>query len=751
MKIQKIIERFKGPLLIFAIVVLAHILFLTGIFKNNPIDQFSGAVTFTHVGLYGVYETIDPNNAYGVQALGHAAVEQILHGHMPWWNYNEQVGAPLAGGMQSAALFLPFNLLLALSTGVLYFHMILEIVGGVATYYLLKKLKCSDLVSTVGGSLFALNGTFAWLTSANVNPIAFLPLLILGVEIALERTKAKKKGGWILIALALAFSLYSGFPEGAYLDGMLVAVWFIVRAIQMRHEDWLQFTKKTIMGGVVGLLLAAPIIVAFLDFLPYANVGAHTGTGGLSVYHIPPSALPGLVMPYIYGPIFQFVSYDHTGIIQQFWANTGGYLTLPVIFLAFIGVLSHARKNRALVYMLGIFSAVIIARIYGFPGTTTIINFIPGMRQVAIYRYVNPTIELAIIILAMIGLDALLSKKKADKVAGKKVIWAGLIAFAIVLFLVPIAISVGHHLYLAPHHRLWIALSVAWSLGGLATMIVCIFFFKKYLKFLLPLIILGEALVMFIAPQLSAPRQTVVDLKPVNFLQANLGNSRFYSMGYIMPNYGSYYGIASINTNNEPIAKSWHTYISENLNPNVNPSQEFTGIDKRDPNGITPIQAFFANLPGYENVSVKYVVIRNTLVPPGTPEQYSLKLVYSDDFYTIYQLPNPKPFFEVTDGSCSVTSSTTYSASTDCSKPSELTRREIYMPGWTARVNGKAVPVVSKSDGLFQQVDLPKGHSSIKFNYTPPYIYFTYAAFGLGVVLIGYSVVSRKLTDKASK
>jgi hypothetical protein len=748
MRAQKIIKRFKGPLLIFAIIVFANILFLAGTFKNNPIDQFSGAVTFTHVGLYGVYATIDPNNAYGVQALGHAAVDQILHGHMPWWNYNEQVGAPLAGGMQSAALFLPFNLLLALSTGVLYFHIVLQLVGGIATYYLLRKLKCSDLASIVGGSLFALNGTFAWFTSANVNPIAFLPLLILGIEIALEHTKTKKKGGWILIALALAFSLYSGFPEGAFLDGILALVWLIVRTAQLRHGDWLKFSKKVILGGFTGLLLAAPILVAFFDFLPYANVGAHTGTGGLSVYHLPPSALPALVMPYVYGPIFQFVSYDHTGTIQQFWANVGGYLTLPVIFLAFIGLFSHARKNRAIAYMLGIFSLVVIARNYGFPGTTEIINLIPGMNMVAFYRYVNPTVELAIIILAMIGLDSLLSKKKANKVPSKKVIWAGLIVFAIVLCLAPVAWGVVDQLYLAPHHRLWMALSVAWGLGGVASMLICIFFFKKYLKFLLPLIILVDALVMFIAPQLSAPRSTVVDLKPVNFLQANLGNSRFYSIGYIMPNYGSYYGIASINTNNEPISKSWHTYIKKQLNPNVQPSQMFTGIDMLDPKGITPLEAFFANMPAYENVSVKYVAIRNTLVTPDVAQQHSLKLVYSDDFYTIYQLPNTKPFFEATDGSCTVISSTTYSAETNCPKPSQLIRRELYMPGWTAHANGKAVSGVAKSDGLFQQIAVPKGRSTIKFNYTPPYIYLTYVAFGVGVVLIGYSA-GRKLIDKS--
>jgi hypothetical protein len=705
-------SRLAGPLVIVFAVLLANIVFISGLTDGNPKNiRTQLHTTSTKQQIIAGQYTLDPNDGTITQALGSTAARQILHGHMPWWNYDEQVGAPLAGGMQSAALFLPFNLLLAFSTGVLYFHIVLELVGGIATYYLLRKLKCSNLASIVGGSLFALNGTFAWFTSANVNPIAFLPLLILGIEIALEKTNKKQKGGWVIIALALAFSLYSGFPEGAFLDGILALVWFVVRAVQLRHGDWLNFSKKVVLGGAAGLLLSAPILIAFFDFLPYANLGAHTGTSGLAVYHIPPSALPALVMPYVFGPIFQFVSYDHTGTIQQFWANVGGYVTLPLIFLALVGVFSHARKNRAIVYMLGIFSLVVIARIYGFPGTTTLINLIPGMNQVAFYRYVNPTVELAIIVLAMFGLDSLLSKKKVGRAESKKVIWAGLISLAIILCLVPIAAHIVHQLYLAPHHRLWMVLSVAWSLGGVAVLVACIFFFKKHLRYLLPLIILVDALVMFIAPQLSGPRSTTVDLKPVNFLQQNLGNSRFYSIGYIMPNYGSYYGISSINTNNEPISKSWHTYIKKKLNPNVQPSQMFTGIDMLDPKGPTPIEAFFANLPAYENVSVKYVAVRNTIALPDTAQQHPLKRVYSDSYYSIYQLPNPKPFFEGKDGACTTHNSTKYSTSIDCSKPSKLIRRELYMPGWTAHVNDKVVPVASNSDGLFQQIEVPKGRA----------------------------------------
>ena len=738
MGIKLAIKRYKGPLIIFVVILFANLLFITGLFKSNPIDQFSGAVTFTHAGVYGTYSTIDPNNAYTTQALGHAGASDLLKGHMPWWNGNEQVGAPLAGGMQSAALFIPFNLLLAFSSGVLYFHLALELLAGIATYFLLRRLNCSEYVSTIGGILFALNGTFAWFGSANINPIAFLPLLILGIEIALDKTNAKEKGGWILIAIATAFSLYAGFPEAAYLDGLLAGMWFIVRLIQLRKLEWKKYCIKVFGGLFVGLLLAAPILVAFLDYLPDADIGGHAGA--FANLSLPASTLPGLVMPYIFGPIFHFTSYDHTTTLVQFWDNIGGYITLTTLFLAIIGLVNVKGKNRAIAYMLGIFTVVVVARNYGFPGLSHILNIIPGVRQVAFYRYVNPTIELATVVLAMFGLQSILTRKKADRVNSQKIIIAGLAVFLLILILIPVGLVVEHNLYLAPHHRLYFYASIAWGLGCVGAMLVSFFFFKKYIKVLIPLILLVDVLLMFIAPQLSAPRSTVLDLKPVQFMQHNLGSSRFYSIGYIMPNYGSYYGIASINTNNEPVPQKWTKYITGNLNSNVNPSQEFTGIDMLKPGGLTPIQAFLSNLKSYSEISVKYVVIRNTILDASTASEYPLKLVYNDGYYQIYQIENSSPIFHVADNNCTVVSADIDTATVHCSKPSRLVRNELYMNGWTVKVNGKNAPIQRYGD-LFQSISLEKGASTVVFNFTPPKINFAYGAFAVGVVLILWSII----------
>ncbi len=745
MGVNNITSKFRGPLLIIGLVILANILFITGVFKSNPVDNYSGASVSGKVGIYGVYSTIDPNIGFTTQTLGHQGAEDIVHGNMPWWNYNEQVGAPLAGGMQSASLFLPFNLLMILTNGVLYFHIVLEIISGIGTYYLLRKLKLSETVSVLGGMLFAINGTFAWFGSANVNPIAFMPLLILGIEIALEKTKNKKSGGWVIIALALAFSIYSGFPEGAYLDGTLAGIWFLVRAIQERHSDWYKFTLKVIYGILVGLLLSMPILISFIDYLPFANIGGHSGS--LSTYALPISNLPALVMPYIFGPIFQFNYYDHSSILLSFWDNVGGFISITTIYLAIIGLLTAKKKNKPILYMLGIFSFVVITRTYGLKGMDRLVNLIPGMKQVAFYRYASPTLELSIIILAMFGFEALLNRKK-EEVSKKKITYISCLMLLAIFILSVEALSVYSNLYLLPHRYFFFILSIAWEVVGLLAIVATLIYFRKYTKIVIPVVLLCGALIMFIAPEPSAPRSSVQDLKPINYIKNHIGNYRFYSIAYLQPNYGTYYGAAEIDTNNEPVVNSWTKYITKNLNSNVNPSQGFNGLNQLSQTGDTPIQAFLVNLKSYSGIGVKYVVIKNGILAENVASKFSLKPVFWDSNFTVYELPNLKPYFQTIEGNCSLTSPNKYTLFTNCSEASVIQRQEVYMKGWMASINGKS-EAVSKSGPLFQKINVPKGKSTVIFNYTPPYIVLGYIAFIAGALIIVYKPLKTFVKSKS--
>ena len=169
--------------------------------------------------------------------------------------------------MQSAALF-PLTLLFALPSGLLWFHMSLEVIAGVSTYFLASALSLPIVIATGVGVLFALNGTFSWLGNAVLNPVAFLPMLVLGIEMIYDARRARRRKGWYVAAIALALSLYAGFPEVAYFDGLFCAGW-ADRAILLdlpKEFRLVAARPPRARRAASGSLLSLPILVPFYDF-----------------------------------------------------------------------------------------------------------------------------------------------------------------------------------------------------------------------------------------------------------------------------------------------------------------------------------------------------------------------------------------------------------------------------------------------------------------------------------------------------
>src|ERR1044071_8125595 len=130
--------------------------------SQNPIFQRAGLSTQLAPGLVNGQNTIDPNDGFTSQALGHRAAESWLSGDTPYWNHYEGLGAPLAGETQAAPLF-PLTLLQHFTKGLLYEHFFLQLIAGIATYLFFRKLKIGFSLALLGGILFSLNGAFAWL------------------------------------------------------------------------------------------------------------------------------------------------------------------------------------------------------------------------------------------------------------------------------------------------------------------------------------------------------------------------------------------------------------------------------------------------------------------------------------------------------------------------------------------------------------------------------------------------------------
>jgi hypothetical protein len=93
------------------------------------------------------------------------------------------------------------------------------------------------------------------------------------------------------------------------------------------------------------------------------------------------------------------------------------------------------------------------------------------------------------------------------------------------------------------------------------------------------------------------------------------------------------------------------------------------------------------------------------------------KLVYRGRSMSIYELPDTRAYFSAP--SCTLVPLSHDRVDASCTGASKLLRLELFMPGWSATVNGQPAPV-AVSDGIFQTIDLPAGDARVQFTYEPP-------------------------------
>ena len=722
---------------VIAAILIANLPYLLGVFDPNPMLTDSGLATAVQPGVLGYHATIDPNDGYTAQALTHRNAESWLDGRVPWWNPDEGLGAPAAGEMQSAALFLPFVLLTHFAEGDLMLLLLLSLIAGLATYALLRCLQLNRWACAAGGVAFGLNGTFAWFRHAPDFPVCFLPVMLLGVELIRASQLDGRPSRWWLLSLGLAFSLYAGFPETALLDGYVVALWCVLRLPGLRRDARRSYAALIACAAVVGLLLAAPILVAFADYLPHAYVGGHGGV--FARRHLPLAVAPAFVFPYVFGPIFGFLDVNHGGrVIIDFWDNVGGYLTAATLLFALIGLRSK-RPLAALRIGLAVIALAMVGRIYGVQPIARIFNELPGVRETAAYRYLDPAVALAAIVLAVLGLDALLDRNLSRRALAAALGGASVMA----VIMAWRASDVVRSLTTAPHHVAWATASVAWAVFtfgiiGAGALLAHRTAARVALVALLPI----EAIALFMVPTFSAPRSGQIDTAVVAWLHAHLGLDRFYTIGSVAPlapDYGSYFGLAELDTNDVPLPKSFNHLVTKDLDPNTD-AIGFTGAVSFNPGGPTPTQAFSTELTNYGLVGVKYLLVDSGAAPPQTDPP--LSLVYHDTLADIYQLPTTRSFFSEPTGTCAVHPEGWEKVVVDCPATTTLTRLELEMPGWSATVNGHRAQVSTDADGL-QTVALGSGRSSVHFAFVPPYMNVALIGLLLGALSLLLAAIWR--------
>lgn len=737
--------RIKSCLVIFLVVLLGNAI---NIFITNPNPMITrSGLGVDRTTVNGQYNGTEVNDGPITHSLGSASVYQILEGKLPLWNHYEGVGAPLAGDMQPASLFVPFNLLLVLPAGFLIFKIVLETAAGIGMYFLLRMFKLSNVSSVIGGMLFSLNSLFAIFGSAVINPMPFFPWQLYAVEKIrseiLDKTPKGKKFGWIILAFSLAFSIYAGFPETAYINGLLVLAWFIYRLCGLYKDKklLLRYVTHVMIGGLVGLLLAAPIIYLFAHYLMHgANIGGHTGA--FAGVGLKMEATPMLLFPYVYGLIF-----EHSAV-APYWGSLGGFTGIFIITAAFIGAKNQAIPRGVRIFFL-VASGVTLARILAVPGITKVIDMLPLMSSAAPHRYVPPIFVISMIIMAAFGLDY--AWKKGSNLSLKNLWLPLLLAATLAATVLVFAKSVIDNLPNAQIPYVDLTVAAVTTAAGLAAIAVSSIWEKtrKLVPIVMTAAIIAEMLVLFWITQLGAPirSQARMDFGVVDFLQKNLGNNRFYFIGNkngLKTNYGSYFKLASINTENLPTPKLWEDYVVKKLDNNTS-TISFSGAFRLKWEKNSVQDEFLRNIKNYQAIGVKYIVSEINGVyrlSDTNAHDYGLRLVYKDpsDRVVVYQMPDFASY--VSADKCRLTVKSRNEIAAACSEASELRRLELFFDGWSAKVNNET-QAIKKYNSLFQSVKIPKGESTITFNFWPQYTTASLAAAGLTlIVIVGYLAVA---------
>ncbi len=596
-RIRPCLHRHRWPLAILLLLpVLANALAVSGIFNNDPTLQFIGLGTQLRGGLFGgQMDWLDPTVGYITQPIGHLVAGDWAHGIIPWWNPYSGAGMPLAAEMQSAVFFLPFVLLLHWNCGWLLLRVLLQILCGLFAYAFFTEIKLRREASLLGAALYGLSPIFFLSPHAAINPLPFLPLLLLGIEYAARATREGKKLGWSLVTIALAYSIVGGFPETAYLNGLLAAVWTLWVVSTLPPKLWLQFAGKLILGIVIALGICAPLLIPFFEYLPLANIGPHSG---LLFTHnrLEATIMPLQIFPFLYGPLNTPVPPSIAAAFGGAFVRVPSWVGLPVLALAVAALWRRGARPQPR-YVLLFWIIFWEARYAGFAPVIWLVNLIPGLATSDIIRFSGPMLAFCVFILAAFGLDDYLEQKALG--------WRRLCGMAATVLLVIFAAVAPAFSFLVSW---WKQNSPDMLVGFVTLQLACLITLflawelqrPRHKSALLALLLAGPFCGLAYT-QFAGFRGGQIDQAPIQFLRLHTGTDRMLSLGPLDFNFPLRYGIASINYAAMPTPIDWTNYITANL---------FSDVDLSIYNGAAPgAQTFLLqHLANYEALGVHYIV-----------------------------------------------------------------------------------------------------------------------------------------------
>ncbi len=221
--------------------------------------------------------------------------ERLREFGIPSWNPSQFSGAPFASDPQSGWSYLPaMGLFTAFPLGLavplfIVFHLAM---AGYSTYWLARVLRIVPLGALTAGAAYMLSGPIfsrSVCCPAQVQVGAWVPLLLIGAELALQQPILRRRVPWIVVsALAMSQILASWLGQGSYYALMLVGAFLAWRSLLQParlnvpwRERVYDFFSTSFVFGALAAGFNAMGLLPRLEYNRLSNVagGSYDGLG----------------------------------------------------------------------------------------------------------------------------------------------------------------------------------------------------------------------------------------------------------------------------------------------------------------------------------------------------------------------------------------------------------------------------------------------------------------------------------------
>lgn len=391
--------------LVPALVVLSvtHVLFFGDVlFGGRSLSPAIYTSGLTPGGPYGAPSPTAPPHLLDVEGAAwvdepspYLAAAAWRTGEAPLWNDAEGLGAPLAANLNSGAGN-PLQLPLALRPGPLaadLFALARLLLLAVGTACYLGELTVMPVAALAGGALVAYGGyATAWIVHHPLSAELFLPFMLLAVE----RARRRARGGWSVLALAIAGSFLGGKLQASLLCVALVGAYAGIRAPRRAGGAGVATFACTAVAAMLGVGLAAYLLVPAAELIARASGLTLGGRSALAGWVLPAPTLAAVALPRL------FVPAGH--------AFAPGLPLPPAIglvatVLAVVGARARRSPLHGVARLFAAVAVIVLARNAGLLGAEWM-TAVPVVRGIFFLKYTFVA-AFALAVLAAIGIDAL--------------------------------------------------------------------------------------------------------------------------------------------------------------------------------------------------------------------------------------------------------------------------------------------------------------------------------------------------------